>query len=352
MAKRRALVTPLSVVVVVLVLVIGWLYFYKGDQSTNQRVMNAPTVVVTEARVMEFRDTIQGLGTAKASESVNVMARVSQIVREIHFTDGQDVEKGDLLVVLNDREERALAQELEFRLAEARRQLERLRELARENAASRSMIDEQEVRVEQTSAELAVARSRLDEMRIKAPFAGRLGIRQVSPGSLVRPGDIMTTLDALDPIYVDFSVPELYLPSLAPGQRVAASSAAYDSRLFEGRIMSLASRVDPVTRSIQVRAQIENKSRELRPGMLLSVELERRVDHTLMVPESAVIPIRNEHHVYRISEDSRAAMTVVTVGRRLPGWVEILSGLTEGEQIIVEGTVQVRDGLPVNVVER
>ncbi|HLV48300.1 MAG TPA: efflux RND transporter periplasmic adaptor subunit [Aliidiomarina sp.] len=349
---KRAYVTPLSVVAVILAVVIGWLYFYDGDQTDGQRAMNAPTVVVTEARTMEFRDTIQGLGTAKASQSVDVMARVSQTVREIHFTDGQDVEKGDLLIVLNDREERARVQELDFRLAEARRQLDRLRELARENAASRSMIDEQEVRVEQTSAELAVARSRLDEMRILAPFAGRLGIRQVSIGSLVRPGDIITTLDALHPIYVDFSVPELYLPSLAPGQRVAAQSAAYEGRVFGGEIMSLASRVDPVTRSIQVRAQINNESRELRPGMLLSVELERSVDYTLMVPESAVIPIRNEHHVYRISDESRAEMTVITVGRRLPGWVEVLSGLKEGEQVIVEGTVQVRDGLPVNVTER
>lgn len=349
---KRAFVTPLSLVAVILAAIIGWLYFYSGDQAGGQRPMSAPTVVVTDARTMEFRDTIQGLGTAKANQSVNIMARVSQTVREIHFADGQEVAKGDLLIVLNDREERARTQELEFRLAEARRQLERLRELARENAASRSMIDEQEVRVEQTSAELAVARSRLDEMRILAPFAGRLGIRQVSIGSLARPGDVVTTLDALDPIYVDFSVPELYLPSLEPGQRVSASSAAYEGRVFEGVIMSLASRVDPVTRSIQVRAQIQNESRELRPGMLLNVELERSIDFTLMVPESAVIPIRNEHHVYRVNEDSRAEMTVVTVGRRLPGWVEILSGVTEGEKVIVEGTVQVRDGLPVNVTER
>ncbi len=349
---KRAFVTPLSVVAVILAVIIGWLYFSGGDQSGGQRPMNAPTVVVTEARTMEFRDTIEGLGTAKASQSVDVMARVSQTVREIHFADGQDVEKDELLIVLNDREERARAQELEFRLAEARRQLERLRELGRENAASRSMIDEQEVRVEQTSAELAVARSRLDEMRILAPFAGRLGIRQVSIGSLARPGDIITTLDALDPIYVDFSVPELYLPSLAPGQRVAARSAAYENRVFDGVIMSLASRVDPVTRSIQVRAQINNESRELRPGMLLSVILERSIDYTLMVPESAVIPIRNEHHVYRVSEEGRAEMTVITVGRRLPGWIEILSGINEGDKVIVEGTVQVRDGLPVNVTER
>lgn len=349
---KRAWLTPLTVVAVLLILVIGWLYFFDNEEASGQFSMSPPNVIVTEVRQMEFRDTIQGLGTAKASESLNVMARVSQTIREIHFKDGQDVKKGALLVVLNDREEQALAQELEFRLAEAKRQLERLRELARENAASRSMIDEQEVRVEQTSAELAVAKSRLDEMKIHAPFTGRLGIRQVSVGSLVRPGDVMTTLDALDPIYVDFSVPELYLPSLEPGQRVAASSAAYKDQIFDGIISSLASRVDPVTRSIQVRAEINNENLALRPGMLLSVELERGVDYTLMVPESAVIPIRNEHHVYRINEDSRAEMTAVTIGRRLPGWVEILGGIAEGEQVIVEGTVQVRDGLPVKVTER
>lgn len=349
---KRAVVTPLSIVAVGLVAVIGWLYFSKESGVDNRRGMSAPTVVVTEARNLEFRDTIQGLGTAKASQSVDIMARVSQTVREIHFEDGQDVEKGQLLIQLNDREERARVKDLEFRLSEARRQLNRLIELARENVASRSMLDEQEVRVEQTIAELSVARSRLDEMQIKAPFAGRLGIRQVSIGSLARPGEVITTLDALDPIYVDFSVPELYLPSLAPGQQVAASSAAYENRVFSGQIKSLASRVDPVTRSIQVRAEINNETRELRPGMLLTVELERGRDYTLMIPESAVIPIRNEQHVYRINDESRAEMTVVSIGRRLPGWVEVLSGLEEGDQVIIEGTVRVRDGLPVNVTEQ
>ncbi|RUO38904.1 efflux transporter periplasmic adaptor subunit [Aliidiomarina taiwanensis] len=349
---KRAVVTPLSIVAVGLIAVIGWLYFSQESGVGNRRGMSAPTVVVSEARNLEFRDTIQGLGTAKASQSVDIMARVSQTVREIHFQDGQEVTEGQLLIQLNDREERARVKDLEFRLAEARRQLNRLIELARENVASRSMLDEQEVRVEQTAAELAVARSRLDEMQIKAPFAGRLGIRQVSVGSLARPGEVITTLDALDPIYVDFSVPELYLPSLAPGQQVAASSAAYKNRVFHGKIKSLASRVDPVTRSIQVRAEINNETRELRPGMLLNVELERGRDYTLMIPESAVIPIRNEQHVYRINDESRAEMTVITVGRRLPGWVEVLSGLEEGDQIIIEGTVRVRDGLPVNVTEQ
>lgn len=349
---KRAYVTPLSVVAVLLAGVVAWLYFGSADEQGGQREMPKPTIVTTTAQVMEFRDTIEGLGTAQASESVNIMARVTQTVRELHFNDGQDVERGDLLIVLNDREERARVQELEFRLAENRRQLDRLRELARENAASRSMIDEQEVRVEQTAAELDVARSRLEEMTIRSPFSGRVGLREVSVGSLVRPGDTITTLDALHPIYVDFSVPELYLPSLASGQNVAAYSAAYPNRAFNGQIVSLASRVDPVTRSIQVRAAINNESRELRPGMLLRVELERSVDNTLMVPESAVIPIRNDQHVYFVNSEDRVELKVVQTGRRLPGWVEILGGIAEGDRVVVEGTVRVRDGLPVNVVER
>lgn len=350
--NKRAYLTPLTIVVVILFALVAWLLLKPQNEGGNQDFINKPTVVVAEARVMEFRDTIQGLGTAQASESVNVMARVSQTVREIHFSDGQDVKKGDLLIVLNDREERARVQELEFRLAEAKRQLDRLRELAKRNAASTTQIDEQEVRVEQTTAELAVAQSRLEEMQIKAPFQGRLGIRQVSLGSLVRSGDVITTLDALHPIYVDFSVPELYLPSLTPGLSVTAQSVAYDNRTFEGKIKSLASRVDPVTRAIQVRAELDNSSFELRPGMLLHVELERRVDYTLMIAEGAIIPIRNEHYAYIIDEEGRASMVEVEIGRRQPGWVEILGGISEGDQVIVEGTIQVRDGLPVNTTER
>lgn len=345
---KRFFFTPLTGVVVVVAAIVGYLYFSEEEQAGGQRAPQTANVVGDTARIMEFRDVIEGLGTSQARESVDIMARVSQSVREIYFRDGEDVEKGQLLVTLQDREEVARVQELEFRLADTRRQLERLRDLARENAASRSMIDEQEVRVEQTAAELEVARSRLEELTIHAPFAGRLGIRQVSPGQLVRPGDVITTLDDISPIYVDFSVPELYLPSLAAGQRVAAISAAYPGREFDGEIVSVASRVNPVTRSIMVRAAIANDNHELRPGMLLRVQLERSVDHTLMIPEAAVIPIRNEQFVYRV-EDDRAVRTVVTIGRRLPGWVEITGGISEGDLIIVEGTIRVRDGLPVNV---
>lgn len=349
--SKRSYFTPLSFVVVIVAAIVGYLFFFDEDSVVSERDIAPVNVVGTQARIMEFRDVIEGLGTAQARESVDVMARVSQSVRQIYFRDGEDVEEGQLLVTLQDREEQARVQELEFRLADGRRQLERLRELAQENAASRSMIEEQEVRVQQTEAELEVARSRLAELTIHAPFAGRLGTRQVSPGQLVRPGDVITTLDDISPIYVDFAVPELYLPSLATGQNVAAISAAYPGREFAGQIVSLASRVDPVTRSIMVRAAVENESRELRPGMLLRIELERRVDQTLMVPETAVIPIRNEHFVYKVEEE-RAVRTTITVGRRLPGWVEITSGISEGDMIVVEGTIRVRDGLPVSVTQQ
>lgn len=346
MAKRY-IVTPLSLVGIVLAGFVAYLFFF-GEEEQEQRTrdMTQP-VVVHEVGYVEFRDVIEGLGTAEASESVDIMARVTQNVRTIHFRDGQDVEEGELLITLNDREERARVQELEFRLSEANRQLNRLRELAAENAASRSMIDEQEVRVEQTVSELEVARSRLEEMTIHAPFSGRLGIRQVSRGALVRPGDVITTLDDISPIYVDFSVPEIYLPSLAPGQRIIGLSSAYSGREFEGRIESLASRVDPLTRAIQVRAAIPNENRELRPGMLMRIQLERQVDTAMMVPETSVVPIRNEFFVYRVTEDNVAERTDVKIGRRQPGWVEIIEGLAEGDIVVSGGVVRLRDGIPV-----
>ena len=346
MAKRY-IVTPLSLVGILLAGFVVYLYFFTEEDAPLVREDISQPVIIHEVDYVEFRDIIEGLGTAQASESVEIMARVTQNVRSLHFSDGDDVTEGQLLVTLNDREERARVQELEFRLAENNRQLNRLRELAAENAASRSMIDEQEVRVEQTIAELEVARSRLEEMTIHAPFAGRLGIRQVSRGSLVRPGDVITTLDSIQPIYVDFSVPEIYLPSLATGQRVLGSSTAYPGRDFEGRIVSLASRVDPLTRSIQVRAELPNTNRELRPGMLMRVRLERQVDTALMIPESAVIPIRNEFIVFVVNEDNIVERTVVEIGRRQPGWVEVVGGLREGDIVVREGVVRLRDGLPV-----
>ncbi|MEX1220669.1 MAG: efflux RND transporter periplasmic adaptor subunit [Idiomarina sp.] len=349
---NRALVTPISIVVLILLVLVAYVFLVaeQGADGGNDNAESVP-VRVQVAEESEFRDIIEALGTAQANESVVITAQSQELVESIYFDDGENVEKGDLLVELDSREEQARVQELEFRLQEAKRQYGRLQNLARENVASRQQLEEQDVLVKEITALLEVAETQLAKMKISAPFSGRLGIRQISLGALVSPGDVITTLDDVSPIKVDFNVPELYFASLQEGQSVITRSAAYPGEQFEGEIRSIDSRVDPLTRSILVRARVNNEDGRLRPGMLLRVTLLRSVDTTMVLPEKALIPIRDRQYVYVINENNRAVQTEVTIGRRKPGVVEIINGIEDGDKIVIEGIVRLRDGVPVTIQE-
>lgn len=345
------LFNPISLVVLLLVAAAAYFNFIHEPEVEEQRQQQAVPVKVTEAAVQPFRDTIEALGTARANESVIITAQTQDKVTAVHFNDGQVVETGELLVELDAREELARVQELKFRLAEANRQYQRLQDLRSQNAASAQQVESQDVIVKEIVAQLEVAETQLAQKQIAAPFAGRLGIRQISVGSLVSPGQEITTLDDITPIKLDFSVPELFFASLAVGQQVNARSGAYPDRDFTGIIRSIDSRVDPLTRSIMVRAELSNSEGLLRPGMLLRVKLLRSVDNVLQLPERAVVPLDTRHFVYVVGDDNIARERQVMIGRRKPGVVEILSGLEPGERVVSDGLVRMRDGIAVNIKE-
>jgi membrane fusion protein (multidrug efflux system) len=189
-----------------------------------------------------------------------------------------------------------------------------------------------------------VVRAQLSDRVITAPFDGILGLRRVSPGSLVTPGTEIATLDDISVIKLDFSVPERYLAVLERGQDVVAHSETYPNRDFAGVVASVDSRVDPVTRSVTVRAEIPNPDRLLRPGMLLAVRLLQAPRQAIVVPEIAVIQVGTESFVYRVGDDRTASRVEVELGARRRGEVEIVSGLSAGDTIVTEGAVKLRDG--------
>lgn len=347
----RKLINPLTLFVAIFALAGAYFWFIHEPQQEQQQQQAAVPVRIQVAKMAEYRDVIEALGTAQANESIVVTAQAQEVVVAVHFDDGDMAEAGDLLVELDAREERARVQELKFRLAEAQRQYQRLLDLSRQNAASQQQLELQDVIVKETTAELAVAEVRLAQKQIIAPFDGRLGIRHVSVGSLVSPGQQITTLDDVAPIKLDFSVPELYFASLKTGQKITARSAAYPGEEFTGVIRSIDSRVDPLTRSILVRANIPNEDGKLRPGMLLRVNLLRSVDTTMILPEKAIVPMQDRHYVYVVGSDNIARQTEVVVGRRKPGIVEIVSGIKPGTQVVTEGMVRLRDGVVVNIRE-
>lgn len=342
--------SPLFIGVIAL---LGFLVFinWPVDEAPNQRRGSSETpVIVGTASQQAFPIIVEALGTAVANESVNISAQRSQTVTKVLFEDGELVKANQPLLELNNRAEKARLNEININVTEARRQLDRIKGLAKQSAASEQLLDEQESRVKALIAQREVAKANLQELVVSAPFSGRLGLRQVSLGSLVRPGDTVTTLDDLSIMKVDFSIAENHFSSVKDGQRVLATSVAYPGEEFNGEITNIDSRIDPRTRSIQIRAQIPNPDLKLRPGMLLQINLEKRVLNALVVPESAIVPEGNEQFVFVVGADNKAVKTIVILGERKPGLVQIISGIKAGQNVITQGTLRVRDGSSVKVL--
>lgn len=313
----------------------------------------ATPVVVTVAQKGDFADEIEALGTLRANESVDLTAAVTEIVTKISFDDNQRVQRGDILIEMDAAEELAELAEQQSFVKEARRQLERLAPLVKKRAASPAALDEQRRELETAQARVKAIQSRIDQRIIKAPFDGILGLRNISVGSLAQPGVMITTIDDDSEMKLDFSVPEVFLSTLKPGVGIKATTEAYQDTLFEGTILYVDSRIDPVTRSIQARALLDNTEGLLKPGLLMQVELQKDPRKALLIPEESLISDGPDSFVFVVREQegkATAERRKVKLGTRHYGEAEILEGLSEGEQIITQGTLRVREGAPLQIL--
>jgi len=195
-------------------------------------------------------------------------------------------------------------------------------------------------------------RARAGDYVITAPFTGFLGLREVSPGTLVSPGTQVTTLDDIHIIKVDFSVPEKFISALKEGQEIAAGAAAYPGREFRGVVRTIGTRVDPVTRAATVRAEISNEDDALRPGMLLTVDLVSNLAEAVSTRENALVPVGDDQFLFRVREDETVERIKVLVGRRYGARVEVTSGLAEGDLVVISGIMRLRDGSRVRIQEQ
>ena len=310
----------------------------------------APPVEVFAATVAPrpFVDRIEALGTLRANESVSLTASVTDTISAIRFDDGDRVAAGDVLVEMTSTEEAALLDEARVTAAEARRQYQRIKSLEATGTAAKSQLDERLREWEAARARLAAIESRLADRTLRAPFAGVVGLRNISLGALVEPGDLITTLDDDTLMKLDMAVPATFLSVLVPGLSIEGTTRAYGERVFRGEVRSIGSRVDPVTRSVTVRAVLPNDERLLKPGMLMQVALLRNPRQSLAVPEQALLA-EGERHFVLMVDDGTAVKREVTIGARTPGLVEILAGLEAGEQVITEGAIKLRPGQAVAV---
>jgi membrane fusion protein (multidrug efflux system) len=210
--------------------------------------------------------------------------------------------------------------------------------------------DRQRRAVETTQAQLELSRVLLDQRTIRAPFDGVVGFRQVSPGTLVQPGEHIVSLDHCDEMRVQFSVPETFIASLRPGGQVQAVTAAYPGRVYVGRIVARGTRVDEVTRAVPAQALFDNRDGSLLPGMLLTLQVQASPRWLVYVPEAALAPDNARQFVWRIDTAEAAQRIEVAIGVREQGWVEILSGVEAGDRVVVEGVEGLRPGTPVREV--
>jgi membrane fusion protein (multidrug efflux system) len=337
-----------------LVLIGGAWYLFAGKSAPTagephgQGAARGVAVVTAHPTHKEFAHEVEALGTLRANESVDITAKVADRVAAIHFKEGQQVRKGDVLIELDNSEARADLAAAEAAASDSRSQYKRSQELYQTKALSEAQLDQLQATLLANEARVAAARSRLADRVITAPFNGRVGLRNVSLGGLVNPGAVITTLDDLSVVKLDFAVPEVFLSTLQPGLTVEARSTAYAEETFAGRVSSVDTRVDPTTRSVAIRALIDNRDGRLRPGMFMTVKLVRPEGQALMLPEQAIVPENDQHFVYVVA-DGKAHKREVKIGRRRPGEVEVLQGLTADDGVVVDGTLNLRDGVPVRV---
>ena len=339
---------PLFSILAILVALITYLQWpaAKQEKSKFQRGVAVKMIPVVLA---EFIESVEAVGTARANEQVIITSKYSDLVDEVYFDDGQIVKKGAVLVKLNNQEERAKVNELKANLSESRSHLKRLSELFSSRATSKSLVEQQEAKTKAVEAQLASAKAKLNDLTIRAPFSGVLGFREVSKGAYIDAGDAITSLDDLSIIKVDFHLPERLITHIHVGQKVSAANTAYLDKEFIGKISAIDSRIDASTRSIKVRATINNKALKLRPGMLLNISVLLQVENILQLPESSIIPIEDKHYVF-IENDGKAVRKAIKIGRRHPGVVEVVSGLVEGEKVVVEGALKLRDGSAISII--
>lgn len=339
---------PLLLIAMILVALIAYLQWPESKKEKSKFKREVP-VKMTKVVLTEFVDSIEAVGTGRANEQVLLTSKYSNLISDVYFDDGQLVNKGDVLVKFNNQEELAKVSELEANLSESTAQLTRLAELLTSKATSKSIVDQQTAKTKAIEAQLVSARAKVAELTIRAPFAGVLGFREVSRGSYINSGDIITSLDDLSVIKVDFFLPERLLTNVAIGQQVSAGNTAYRNEKFVGKITAIDSRIDASTRMVKVRANINNESLKLRPGMLLTISVLLNIEDTLQLPESAIIPIEEKHYVFTVNE-GEAARKAIIIGRRHPGIVEVVSGLVAGESVVVEGALKLREGSDVKVL--
>ena len=299
-----------------------------------------------------FQDEIEVLGVAKGRQSVTLTAATSQLVERVHFTDGQSVAKGAVLIELKTTEQDAGLAQAQAKLSQAKQEYQRWVTLNEKGFAAQTSVDQYKSAFLSAQADVDAAKARQADRTIRAPFAGVVGLSDVAPGALVNPGSPIVTLDDISAMRVDFPVPERYLAQLREGQAITARVDAYPGQVFQGRIAKLDTRVDERTRAITARAEFPNPGHKLKPGMMIRVSISHGRRQGLGVPEAAVSMQGDSAFVYVLQAQGPRTTTEqrpVITGLRQDNFVELTEGAVAGERVVADGLNKLQAGQPVRI---
>ncbi len=318
------------------------------EQPAGGDPRSRPMPVVVQLTVAEtVVERVPAVGSLMANESIILRAEIAGLIDTINFEEGTEVSAGELLVRLNADEHQALVEQTQATVKLAQLSFARATDLLRESMISRQELDEAQARLKESQAALRRNQAVLAKTRLLAPFSGTIGLRHVSPGAYIQPGQDLANLEDIDPIKVEFKLSERYAGAIATGKQLEVAVDALPGQIFSGTIYAINPRLDPRTRAFSLRARIPNDNGHLRPGMFARVNLivDRR-DNAITVPEQSIWPQGDQAFVYRVVE-GKAALTRVELGERFDGKVEIRSGLIAKEPVIISGHMKIRDGSAV-----
>ncbi|MDZ7661180.1 efflux RND transporter periplasmic adaptor subunit [Thiohalophilus sp.] len=351
---RKRLILAILLLALFMAAIFG-IKFWQNQQQAAQMAQPRPpaTIASTEVREERWRPMLDSVGSLVAIHGTAVTTEVAGLVSKIQFESGTWTEQGEVLLQLDDSIDQAALEALraERRLAEIK--FKRAQDLLKRQVMSRSEYDEARASFDAATARVKQQEATIRRKAIRAPFSGRLGIRQVNIGQYLEPGQPIVLLQALDPIYVDYTLPERYLPRLATGQNIRIRVDAVPGETFSGKITAIDSGIDAGTRTVKLRATLDNPEGQLQPGMFAKVKTLSPEEKTVLtLPRTAISYNTYGDFVYLIEKNDEGQSTVkrqqVDTGESRNGRIEI-NGLKAGQQVVRAGLVKLRDGMPVKI---
>jgi membrane fusion protein, multidrug efflux system len=354
----------LGATVVVLVVGVGAVSYWAGTRSAAKPAAaaaaapakgGAPAGVAVEAikvSMARLPQALTAVGSLRSDETVIVRPEIAGRIAQILFREGERVAKGAVLVKLDDSVQRADLDKARANLVLSKSKFERAEDLRKQGFISSQARDEAENNLKVAQADAELMQARLSKLALHAPFAGTIGLRLVSVGDYVKEGQDIVNLESIDPLKVDFRVPEAALSQVRDGQTLQVTLDAIPDRAYDGRVYAINPLIDANGRAVVIRAQVANRDGKLRPGMFARVRLfTSEAKDSAMVPEESLFPVGDDKYVYKVVE-GKALRQKVEIGQRRDGRVEIVSGLGAADVVVTAGHLKIRDGVAVTIAEQ